>query len=128
MTRLPSTWAQRVAVGAHVLLLLGVLFRNPSALSVLLALVLLIPLFGLMRGKTYTFAWASMLVAFFVAGYLAEGYARPESRGSAFALASVAALDYVGLMMFVRFRAREMAVARAPAPAARTAMSDDASR
>ena len=128
MNTLPSTWAQRITVIAHVVLLLGVLFRNPSPLSVLLALVLLTPLYGLLRGKTYTFAWASMLVAFFVAGYLAEGYARPESRGSAFALASVAALDYVALMMFVRFRARETAAARAAAPAERTEASGDASR
>lgn len=124
---LPSTFAQRLALAAHGLLILGVCVRNPSALSVVLALVLFLPLPGLWRGKSYTFAWASMLVAFFVAGYLAEGYARPQTRWTAFAIASVAALDYVSLMMFVRFRARETAAARASAPAEPGARSDGAS-
>lgn len=124
---LPSTFARRTALTAHGLLILGVCVRSPSPLSVLLALVLCLPLLGMWRGKSYTFAWASMLVAFFVAGYLAEGYARPETRLTAFAIASVAALDYVALMMFVRFRARETAAARASAPAEQTAASDGAS-
>ena len=48
-----------------------------------------------LRHAAYTFAWSSMLIAFYVAGYLADGYARPETRVSAFALASIAAFDFV---------------------------------
>jgi len=117
---LPSVLAQRIVLASHALLMLGVVLRHPSALSVVIAALLLLPLPGLIRGRSYTYAWASMLVAFYVAGYLADGYARPETRLSAFALAAVAAVDYVGLMMFVRFTARERAVAAAQASAAQT--------
>lgn len=127
MTR-PSIYARRVALVAHGLLMLGVVMRHPSALSLVLAAILCLPLAGMVRGRSYTFAWASMLVAFFVAGYLAAGYARPDTRVSAFLLASIAAVDYVSLMMFVRFTARERAVAADPGSAAQTAASDDASR
>jgi uncharacterized membrane protein len=122
---LPSVLAHRVTLAAHALLILGVALRTPSALSVLIAALLCLPLPGLIRGRSYTFAWAAMLVGFFVAGYLADGYARPETRGSAFVLASIAAIDFIALRMFGRWRAREAALA---APAARTEASRDASR
>ena len=122
-----SILMRRVTLAAHTLLIILVLLPKFSALSVLLALILLLPLPGLLRGRTYTYAWASMLVAFYVAGFLAEGYARPDSRAVSFAIGSVAALDYVALMLFVRFSARERAAPAVPAPAARTAGSDDAS-
>lgn len=124
---LPSVIARRVVLAAHGLLILGVALRHPSALSVVIAALLLLPLPGLIRSRGYTYAWASMLVAFYVAGYLADGYARPDTRLSAFLLASIAALDYVALMMFVRFTARERAAAADPESAARTAGSDAAS-
>ncbi|MGQ0530683.1 MAG: DUF2069 domain-containing protein [Panacagrimonas sp.] len=88
-----SSLMRRVALAAHALLIVLVLAPKFSALGTLLALILLIPLPGLIRGRTYTYAWASMLVAFYVAGYLAEGYARPETRAVSFAIGSVAALD-----------------------------------
>ena len=126
----PSEKVRRVALGAHLLLILGVALRDPSALSTVMAVVLCLPLPGLWRGRPYTYAWGSMLIAFFVAGYLADGYARPESKLSAFAMASIAALDFVAAMMFVRINARETAAAAAAAsaPAARTGASADASR
>lgn len=121
---LPSELARRVALVSHSVLILGVALRHPSALSLVIASALLPPLPGLWRGRSYTFAWSAMLVGFFVAGYLADGYARPDTRLSAFLLASVAALAFVSQMMFVRFRAREAAHS---ASAARTAGSDAAS-
>lgn len=122
-----SIQMRRVALAAHALLIVLVLVPKFSALGTLLALILLIPLPGLIRGRTYTYAWASMLVAFYVAGYLAEGYARPDTRAASFAIGSVAALDYIALMLFVRFTAREKAAHAMPVPAAQTASSDDAS-
>lgn len=118
----PSDFARRVALAAHAALILGVALRQPSALSLVLAAILCLPLPGLFRARSYTFAWAAMMVGFFVAGYLADGYARPQARLGAFALASVAAVDFISLMMFVRWRAREIAAA------ARTAASDGALR
>lgn len=127
MNRLSETMRQ-VALGAHVALIGCVALRAPSALSVLMAALLLWPLRGMWQGRAYTCAWASMLVAFYVAAYLADGYARPEQRLGSFAIAAVAAVDYVALMLFVRFRGRETAAAAAAASAARTEASDDASR
>ena len=124
----PSENVRRVALVAHVLLIVGVTLRDPSALSWVLAAILCIPLHGLWRGRTFTYAWSSMLIAFFVAGYLAEGYARPATRLSAFAMASIAAVDFVAVMMFVRVSAREAAAAAARSSAARTEASADASR
>lgn len=123
----PPLLMQRLALVSHFALILIVALRTPSALSFLLALILMLPLPGLLNGKSYTYAWASMLVAFYVAGYLAAGYARPDTRLWSFIAASVAALDYVSLMMFVRFRARERVVSAARESVEQTATSDDAS-
>lgn len=123
----PSDNVRRVALVAHGLLILGVALRDPSALSTVMAAILCLPLPGLWRGKPYTYAWSSMLIAFFVAGYLADGYARPATQLSAFAMASVAAIDFVAVMLFVRVNARETAAAAASASAARTEGSADAS-
>jgi uncharacterized membrane protein len=127
--RSPSDNVRRVALAAHVLLILGVALRDPSALSTVLAAILCLPLPGLWRGRSYTYAWSSMLIAFFVAGYLADGYARPATRLSAFAMASIAAIDFVAVMMFVRVSARQAAAAAAAAsaPAGRTGASPGAS-
>lgn len=124
----PPMLMQRVALTSHFALMLLVALHAPSPLSFVLAAILLLPVPGILRGISYTFAWASMLVAFYVAGYLASGYARPETRVFAFLAAGVAAIDYLSLMMFVRFRARERAGSSDPAPAARMEASDDASR
>lgn len=124
----PSQNVRRVALAAHALLIAGVALRDPSALSTVLAAILCLPLPGLWRGRSYTYAWSSMLIAFFVAGYLADGYARPDTRLSAFAMAGIAAIDFLAVMLFVRVSAREAAAAAAAAPAARTGASADASR
>lgn len=124
----PPLLMQRIALVSHFALILFVALHKPSALSFLLALVLMVPVPGMLNGKSYTFAWASMLVAFYVAGYLAAGYARPETQLWSFIAASIAVIDYVSLMMFVRFRAREKAVSAGRESAAQTVASDDASR
>ena len=111
----------RCAIVFHVALIVAVAVREHTWLGLLLAAVLALPLPGLLRARTYTAAWASMLVGFYVAGYLAAGYARPDEKTGAFLLASVAALDYLALMMFVRITGRMRA-----ALAAGTAVSDDA--
>jgi uncharacterized membrane protein len=124
----PSENVRRIALCAHALLVAGVALRDPSALSTVMAAIVCLPLPGLWRGRPYTYAWSSMLIAFYVAGYLADGYARPATRLSAFAMASLAALDFVAVMLFVRVSAREAAAAAAPGSAARTGASGDASR
>ena len=71
----------------------------------LLALPLLLPLPGLWRGKPYTYAWCSMLVVFYIGALLAEAWANPEGATRAFALASLALVDFFALVFYVRFAA-----------------------
>jgi len=80
----------------------------------LLVLPLLLPLPGLWRGKPYTHAWCSMLIVFYVGGFMAEAWANPESATRAFALASLAAAEFIALVLYVRFAAvdRRRAAAR----------------
>ena len=122
----PFMW--QLAVASHAGLIVAVALRDFSALSLFLAAILLPPLPGIVRRKTYTCAWASMLVAFYVAGYLAAGYTEPEKRLGAFLMAGLAAADYVSLVLFVRFRARETAYLARARPAEQNGTSDDAER
>lgn len=95
------------SVLSHGLLMAVLLWRGLPDGPWWLALPLLLPVAGIVRGRDYTYAWASMLLAFYAAGYLSDGYARPEHRRAAFGIASVAAIEFVSLVMYVRFRARE---------------------
>jgi uncharacterized membrane protein len=96
------------ALALHVILMLGLIAWTTSLPGLGLTLVLLAPLRGLVRGAPYTFAWASMLLSVYCAFLLGEGYAHPFLKGWAFSLASIAALEFVALVMFVRLRSREM--------------------
>jgi uncharacterized membrane protein len=99
---------------AHALLIAGLVWWCWPLWGVLLALPLLATLPGLLRARSYTAAWASMLLVFYVAGLLSEATAMPLRRGVAHALALVAALDFVSLVAFVRLsrRAREAQAVR----------------
>lgn len=99
----PTRWARRIALCTHFALLLALpaVGRLPGLLA---ALPLLLPLPGLWRGRPYTHAWASMLLVFYVAAFLAEAWAQPGRRAVALALAVLAALEFVALILYVRFR------------------------
>ena len=86
--------------------------------GVLLSLPLLAPLRGLWTGHAYTFAWCSMLLVFYVGACLMEATARPDHRAAALALASVSALEFCALMLYVRARSVEKRRAQAAAGAA----------
>jgi uncharacterized membrane protein len=105
----------RAALLFHLMLVVGIVVRDETALGWVIASLLLLPLPGIARGRTYTCAWASMLVGFYVAGYLAAGYARPQEKFGAFLLAAIAALDYLSLMLFVRISGRVRAALAARA-------------
>ncbi len=122
MTKL-SPWAWRLAVAAHLSLILLMSLRSGLSPWLLLVAPLLLPLPGMLRRRDYTCAWASMLVVFYCAAYLAAGYAEPARKWAHFAFAAVAALDFSGLVLFVRLGARE----RFAESAARTARSAGAS-
>lgn len=107
-----SQYAKGVGLTAHLLLMLSLVAQN-SLLAWLAALLLVPPLPGLVRGRLYTYQWASMLVVFYCAIWLAEGWADHGTRVMAFSIALLAAVDFVSLVLYVRWRKRE-----APAPVA----------
>jgi len=102
----PTRWARRLALAAH-LGLMAALPAAAGAAGAVLALPLLAPLPGLWRGRPYTHAWASMLVLFYVGGFLMEAWARPHRAALSIALAALAAGEFCALLLYVRFRAAE---------------------
>ncbi len=107
-----SAWARGAALLLHLALIIGLVAWCGWLPGLLLSLPLLAPLPGLLRHSTYTAGWATMLVVFYVAGLMAEGVAIPARHGIGTALSVVAALDFVCLVLFVRFSARERAAAQ----------------
>ncbi len=107
MRRPLSLYMRVSALTLHLALFIIMLSDARGPLGLIGAFVLLLPLPGLLRGREYTHAWASMLVAFYCALWLAEGWAELSARGPAFTLAALAALDFVSLVLYVRLRARE---------------------
>jgi len=105
--RLLSSYARVVASVSHLLLIALMLIASRGGTGALLVLPLLLPIAGILRGRAYTYSWACMLVVFYAAGYLASGYAQPMHKWSAFGLASIAAVDFVALVLYVRLLARE---------------------
>jgi len=106
---------QKVAANACVFSLIALIFlglaweiwlaplRPGGSLLALKVLPLLAPLFGILRGRAYTFQWASMLVL----AYFAEGVVRGWSEhGLSAQLALMqtllATIFYVGSVTFVR--------------------------
>lgn len=114
----------RLAQLTHCLLIGCVALRDPSIVSGVLALLLLLPLPGILRGRTYTCAWASMMIAFYAAAYLADGYAEASTRLSAFLVATVGVTEFAALVLYVRFTARERQATESSVSAAN---SDDVS-
>jgi uncharacterized membrane protein len=111
----PTRWARRVALGSHLALTiaLAVVARFPGWL---LALPLLLPVRGLWRGTSYTYAWCSMLIVFYIGGLLAEAWANPDSARRAFALALLGAVEFIALVLYVRFAAVDRRRASLPNP------------
>lgn len=102
-----SRYAWWVAVAAH-LGLIAALWLWAGALSgFFIALPLLAALPGLIRRRSYTAGWMTLVLVFYVAALLAEAYSVPKRRGVALGLSELATLEFVALVLFVRFLARE---------------------
>jgi uncharacterized membrane protein len=99
-------WTHAALLALHLGLITALLLAAQSSLGLIAALLLLLPLPGLLKGRAYTAAWASMLLAFCSALLLAEGYANPAQKTLAFALAFLAVADFIALILFVRISAR----------------------
>jgi len=81
--------------------------RPGGSLLVLKVLPLLIPLTGILRGRVYTYQWASMLIL----AYFAEGIVRARTDGGTsgqLALAEIALslVFFAACIAFVRLRRR----------------------
>jgi uncharacterized membrane protein len=106
MMRPLSSYARIAALIAHAALLAAQLAVG-TTLAWLGAALLLLPLPGLWRGREYSYQWSSMLVAFYCALWLAEGWANSGGRLAAFAIAALAAASFVSQVLYVRLRGRE---------------------
>lgn len=106
-----SPWLRGITLASHLALIAAVALRSGGGLPLILVAPLLLPLPGLLRGRDYTFAWSTMLVVFYAGGYLAAGYATPADKWICFGIAGLAAIDFVGLNLYVKSRAREHAIA-----------------
>lgn len=83
--------------------------RPGGSWMMLKSVPLLIPLFGILRGKRYTYQWASMFVLF----YFTEGVVRAWSdRGLSASLALAEVVLSVGFFLAAIFFARLTAPAR----------------
>ena len=98
-----AMWALHISLAAGLFALIA---RSASLSHLLLAtlavLPLLLPLIGLLRARAYTASWASMLVSFYCALLLSEAYMLPALKLPLVLLATVAALDFVALMLFAK--------------------------
>lgn len=102
-----SRYAWWVSVAAH-LGLIAALWLWAGALSgFLITLPLLAALPGLIRRHSYTAGWLTLVLVFYVAALLAEAYSAPNRRAIALGLSELATLEFVALVLFVRFLARE---------------------
>jgi uncharacterized membrane protein len=98
---------------AHAALILALLWWCGAAAGSLLSLPLLASLPGLLRARVYTARWGTMLLVFYIAGFLAEGVAVPTRRGVGAALAVLALFDFLSLVAFARLQGRARAIAAA---------------
>ncbi|MGH8457299.1 MAG: DUF2069 domain-containing protein [Stenotrophobium sp.] len=98
---------RRAVLASHLALIVVLALYSGLSVRLIQILPLLLPLPGMLRGRVYTHAWATMLLAFYVAAWLAAGYMQPAQKWLCFGIAALAAVDFVCLNLFVRFRARE---------------------
>ena len=89
------------------------LLAPPERVPVVVALVLmsgplLFPLRGMLHGRVYTHAWASMLALAYVAHAIVELWANPGRRWLAGAELLFSVAFFFGAMFYTRYRAREL--------------------
>ena len=99
-------WTHATVLALHLALITALLIAVRSSLGIAAALLLFLPLPGLLKARAYTAAWASMGLVFYCALLLAEGYVNPAQRTPAFALAALAGADFIALIFFVRVSSR----------------------
>lgn len=120
--RAASTAPWAVALAMHGTLAGALWIWAGLWLGLMLILPLLAALPGLLRRHRYTAGWLTLLLVFYIAGLMSEGFSQPARKSVALALSAIATVEFVSLVLFVRLASREQAAAAA-APAARTGSS-----
>jgi uncharacterized membrane protein len=83
--------------------------RPGGSLLVLKVLPLLLPLFGILRGKIYTYQWAAMLMlAYFAEGTVRAWSDRGLSAHLAIAETALTLVFFAGCVLYVRLARRQM--------------------
>ena len=68
--KLLSSRVRGVTLASHLLLIVMLALVSGWSVRLIQVLPLLLPLPGLLRGRIYTFKWATMLLAFYVAALM----------------------------------------------------------
>lgn len=110
--RRPLSFYLRVlALISHLALIVLLIATAASKLGIVAGLLLFAPLPGMLRGSRYVHAWASMLLVVYCALLLANGYAQPPTQRLMFLLAALAAADFTGMVLYVKFGSLEARMA-----------------
>jgi len=113
-TLIARTSAQIGGIGLALLLPAWILWLsppvnwNPLFLLALAILPLLPALPGLLSGRTYTVAWSGFLALFYFSHGVVEAWADADVRLPALAEVVLAVMLWLGGMMYVRWRSREL--------------------
>lgn len=102
------TLSAQLGMIATLILWFGIM--APSALfgpwlAVVWVTPLLLPLPGLLRGRSYTYAWNSLLLMLYVCLGMAEVAGNPAERPFSYTLLLCTALAFIGCQLYVRGKA-----------------------
>lgn len=107
MARSPACNARGVSLSAHLTLAVGLVLWCGWKAGAILSLPLLGTVQGLVRGKVRSGIWAAYMLIFYVAALVAEAYAVPQRHVVGLILACIAMLDFVCVILFIRWSTRE---------------------
>jgi uncharacterized membrane protein len=94
-----------------LLILWAVWLQPPTRLPVAFVLAfgigpLLLPLRGILHGRAYTHAWASMLLLVYFTHGVVEAYSDPQLRALALVEVALSAVTFFAAALYARYKAR----------------------
>jgi uncharacterized membrane protein len=116
MTSRPFHWIALLSLLALIFLSLAwelwlAPLRQGGSFLALKAVVLLLPLMGILKERVYTYQWSSMFIlAFFTEGVMRGWADQGLSQQLALAEVALSVLFFVGVVGYVREKRRELAV------------------
>ena len=108
-----SDIARRISLAGYFgligLLVVWYGIMQPAYTALIILLVpLAFPLYGLVQGKPYTYAWMSFLTLLYFVHGTVEAYANEYARPYALVEVFTSVLIYIGVIMYARLRSREL--------------------